>query len=310
VISVSGGTPEYAFIWSNGELTQNLLEVPSGEYGLIITDANNCETDTTFTIGENNNLNFVAEVQGPRCFGDEDGSIQLALLTGTEPVSIDWEGPDGFTATGNNLFDLAAGDYSAVATDANGCVFAQVFTINEPLELVVEDLVSPEYPNGFNLTGFESGDGVINNPEISGGTPPYTLSWEGPNNFTSQGSGQLAGLFAGTYTLTVTDFQNCSVAITITLTQPFILELPNGISPNGDGFNDGLHVRGLDDFPNNKLMIFNRWGNLLYEEENYSNATPWMGTNNSGEQIPEGTYFVILEVRDRDALRGYLELRR
>lgn len=309
-VSVSGGTPGYEFFWSNGELTQNLLDVAAGEYTLIVTDANNCEAEFTFVVEEVNNLNFVAEVSNPRCFGDADGSIQLALLTGTQPVTITWEGPDGFTGTGNNLFDLAAGDYTAFATDDNGCTFEQTFNVNQPFEIVIEELVSPEYPNGFNLTGFETGDGVINNPEISGGTTPYTLSWTGPNGFTSQGAGQLAGLAAGTYTLTVTDFQNCSDTISITLTQPVTLELPNGISPNGDGFNDGLIVRGLEDFPNNKVMIFNRWGNLLFEENNYRNDTPWMGTNNSGEQIPEGTYFVIVEIQDRDALRGYLELRR
>jgi gliding motility-associated-like protein len=88
------------------------------------------------------------------------------------------------------------------------------------------------------------------------------------------------------------------------------LELPNGMSPNGDGINDNLHVRGLEDFPVNKLLVYNRWGSLIYEENNYSNDSPWEGVNNGGEQIPEGTYFVIVELPDRDNLRGYLELRR
>ena len=74
--------------------------------------------------------------------------------------------------------------------------------------------------------------------------------------------------------------------------------------------NDALIVRGLEDFPNNKLLVFNRWGNQVYEETNYRNNSPWFGVNNGGEELPEGTYYVVVELEGRDALRGYLEVRR
>ena len=59
----------------------------------------------------------------------------------------------------------------------------------------------------------------------------------------------------------------------------------------------------------NILSVFNRWGNLVYQKENYANE--WVGTNNSGEQLPEGTYFVILEIKDTDIKRNtYVDIRR
>ncbi len=308
--AIAGGTPPYTFEWSNGGESQNLTEVPSGSYTLTVTDANGCEVAATFAVAEDNNLELEAATTTPRCNGDANGSILVSVVTGEDPITFAWEGPDGFVASGNALFDIGAGMYTLFALDANGCELELSYELTEPAPLEIGPLVSPVFPNGFNLTGFQTNDGQINAPEISGGTSPYSFAWSGPNNFVATGPGLQAGLGAGLYTLVVIDSQNCTDTAMITLTQPVPLQLPNGISPNGDGFNDGLIVRGLEDFPQNKIMIFNRWGNLLYEENNYSNNTPWAGTNNSGEQLPEGTYFVILELPDRDSLREYLELRR
>ena len=110
--------------------------------------------------------------------------------------------------------------------------------------------------------------------------------------------------------LVVTDANMCTDTAYITLTEPDILEMPNGISPNGDGFNDFFTVRGLENYPNNRLLVFNRWGNQVYEEQNYRNSNPWYGTNQDGEELAEGTYFVVVELDGADNLKGYLEIRR
>jgi len=310
VIAVTGGTPGYEFLWSTGATTQNISNLGAGTYSVNVTDSNGCEVEAEFEVEAVNELAFDVSITEPGCAGDNDGSIALELTGGEAPVMYSWEGPGGFTATGEEIFGLEAGMYSYTALDVNGCIIEDTLMVGEPDSLLIDELVSPLYNNGFNITSFGGVDGVINNPNVEGGTTPYNLSWTGPDGFSSTGAGEQSGLQAGTYELIVTDANGCTDTASTVLTQPVPLELPNGISPNGDGFNDGLTVRGLEDFPNNKMMIFNRWGNMLYEEDNYSNNTPWMGTNNSGENLPEGTYFVILEISDRDALRGYLELRR
>ncbi len=309
-IAVTGGTPPYSFLWTTGEESQNLINVGEGTYSVTVTDENGCTAEATYTIDAVNELAFDASVTEPDCFGDENGSITLEVTGGEAPVLFTWEGPDGFSATGEEILGLGAGTYIVTGLDANGCIVEDSISVTSPDPLEIQELVSPLYNNGFNVQNFGGSDGVINRPEAEGGTMPYNFSWTGPGDFTFTGDGELGGLEAGDYTLVVTDARGCTDTASVTLTQPVPLQLPNGISPNGDGFNDGLIVRGLEDFPNNRIMIFNRWGNILYEEDNYTNDTPWMGTNNSGENLPEGTYFVVLEIRDRDALRGYLELRR
>jgi gliding motility-associated-like protein len=78
------------------------------------------------------------------------------------------------------------------------------------------------------------------------------------------------------------------------------LDVPAGFSPNGDNMNDVLIINDIQYYPNNKLIIFNRWGNIVFEKERYSNDEPWDGTTESGgvvigSIVPEGTYFYVLD---------------
>lgn len=68
------------------------------------------------------------------------------------------------------------------------------------------------------------------------------------------------------------------------------LKIPNAFTPNGDGVNDYFEIRGLELFPANRLIVFNRWGNEIYRSSNYRND--W-----SGSDLSEGTYYYALELR-------------
>jgi gliding motility-associated-like protein len=88
------------------------------------------------------------------------------------------------------------------------------------------------------------------------------------------------------------------------------LQLPTGYSPNGDTHNDGYEIKGIEGYPNNIFRVFNRWGNEVYTRDNYKN-TDWVGQNNSGSELPEATYFVILEIKNTNIkLSTYVDLRR
>lgn len=78
------------------------------------------------------------------------------------------------------------------------------------------------------------------------------------------------------------------------------LRIPLGFSPNNDGTNDKFIIENIDSYPNNKLSIFNRWGNVVYEKAPYTEATSWDGTSDVGavsfgSMVPEGTYFYVLD---------------
>ncbi len=309
-IAISGGVEPYEILWDDGSAENSLSDLPAGSYGVSVTDANGCSGNAVIVVGATNSLNLNPVLSEPACFGSSSGIIDIVVIQGLEPISYVWTGTDNFTATTQDLNNIGAGEYDLLAVDANGCMVELNVILSQPDSLFIEPLISPLYPNGFNISTFGGSDGSIFDPVIVGGNGEYDLYWTGPDGFAFEGDGDLGGLAAGTYRLAVLDEGLCGDTIYITLTQPVPLELPNGISPNGDGFNDGLTVQGIEDFPANVLYVYNRWGNLLYEERNFSNMVPWTGINNSGEELPEGTYFVIVEIPERDNLKGYLELRR
>jgi gliding motility-associated-like protein len=101
-----------------------------------------------------------------------------------------------------------------------------------------------------------------------------------------------------------------------TITEVIFTEItiPEGFSPNGDGINDNFVIRGLEKYPDNILVIFNRWGNKVYEVDGYLND--WDGKNMfgvtvGGNDLPEGTYFYILKYgKDQTPIKGYVYLKR
>ncbi len=103
-----------------------------------------------------------------------------------------------------------------------------------------------------------------------------------------------------TYTFTVNASQDvCSITIY------------NGLTPNGDGFNDVFYIENIANFPDNHVTIYNRWGQLLYETKNYDNVDKcWKGTVASGTQTaPSGTYFYIIDLNNGAKLKkGWIEL--
>lgn len=85
------------------------------------------------------------------------------------------------------------------------------------------------------------------------------------------------------------------------------LEVKNGISPNGDGINDTFVIKGIEGYPDNSLVIYNRWGNEVYHTQGYKNS--WRGTWN-GQELPDGTYFYHLDTGEGEVLTGYLQIQR
>ncbi|OQX97018.1 MAG: hypothetical protein B6I20_13550, partial [Bacteroidetes bacterium 4572_117] len=89
--------------------------------------------------------------------------------------------------------------------------------------------------------------------------------------------------------------------------------IPDGFSPNGDGINDYFVIKGLEGYPNNTIIILNRWGNKVFDSAPYNNN--WNGKNTRGvtvgnDDLPVGTYFYILKVEDTKIIKGYLYLNR
>ena len=81
----------------------------------------------------------------------------------------------------------------------------------------------------------------------------------------------------------------------------------NGFSPNGDNVNETFTIEGIEDFPNNNVQVFNRWGNMVFEQNGYKGQ--WNGTWNN-KDLPNGTYFYLLNDGEGKQYSGFLEIRR
>jgi len=112
---------------------------------------------------------------------------------------------------------------------------------------------------------------------------------------------------SGTYDVAVTTFCGTANATSIIIVEPCNIIIPNVFSPNGDGYNDNFVITGLDRHPDSHIMIYNRWGKLIYEDENYQND--WNGKIGS-TFAADGTYYYILIRGDGEEYTGDISLLR
>jgi gliding motility-associated-like protein len=88
------------------------------------------------------------------------------------------------------------------------------------------------------------------------------------------------------------------------------LVISNGVSPNEDGNNDVWKITGIENFSDNTVKIFNRWGDLIWEGEHYDNDNvAWSATNKNGDAVPDGTYYYVLEIKDMKTFTGWIFVR-
>jgi gliding motility-associated-like protein/uncharacterized repeat protein (TIGR01451 family) len=98
------------------------------------------------------------------------------------------------------------------------------------------------------------------------------------------------------------------------ITYPTDFFIPDGFSPNGDGINDLFVIRGISNYPKNRFVIYNRWGNKVYEASPYINmwdGRSMFGLRVGGDELPIGTYFYVLDLMNgSDILKGSIYLNR
>ncbi|RKY46880.1 MAG: hypothetical protein DRP86_08470 [Candidatus Neomarinimicrobiota bacterium] len=151
------------------------------------------------------------------CNGAGDGAIRVTVTGGVLPYNYQWNGPAGFTASSEDISSLTPGNYTLTVTDANGCTTnAGPVSITEPSAITIDkDTVMDISCNGAD-------DGSIS-VTVSGGTLPYSYAWSGPSGYSSS-AGDITGLSAGDYTLTVTDGNGCVSSLpAVTIEEPSVL---------------------------------------------------------------------------------------
>jgi len=199
---VSGGIPTYQYLWTTGEQTSQRTQLSDGVYEVMVSDANGCSKNHTFTL-QTPLTAHIEQHDFIRCFGDSNVTLELVVCGGVYPYEILWNTGD----TTLFLYERKSGFYSAKITDAIGNVYAVSFEVLEPLPLSVSGFFT--HPSCF-----EENDGRVE-IFVEGGTFPYLYRW---SNLTT--SSELTDLSGGTYNVFVTDRNGCQITYSATLVEP------------------------------------------------------------------------------------------
>ncbi|MEZ4757114.1 MAG: gliding motility-associated C-terminal domain-containing protein [Flavobacteriales bacterium] len=218
--SITGGAAPYTTMWnaSTGDTfsTEDISELPPGTYTLQVTDANGCVASLQRTLTAPEAIVTTFSSSDVICAGGSEGSIDLTVSGGTGVLTYSWTGPEGYTASTQDISGLVAGIYSVVISDEADCDAGASVGIGVSGAMSLSPLLSGNGAFNIPCTGAASGTIAIT---VSGGTAPVGIAWNGPEGFTSD-QFELTGLLAGTYSFTLTDVNGCTKDSTITLTQP------------------------------------------------------------------------------------------
>jgi gliding motility-associated-like protein len=135
---------------------------------------------------------------------------------------------------------------------------------------------------------------------ISGGHGTATLNSDGTINYTIN-TEEWCGIDTVYYTL-CDQYNACDTGFVLVQVECYLFVIvPEAFSPNGDGANEIFEIIGIEDYPNNRLSVFNRYGHKVYEKRGYDNS--WEGRSESpvtlgNGLLPKGTYFYVLDLGD------------
>jgi gliding motility-associated-like protein len=206
ILTVSGGTPGYTFLWSGFQASQDLLNIPAGLYRVIITDSNGCEHFDSIIIMQPQALQATVTVTNESCHGGNTGSVAVSVTGGTGAYTYTWSPVASAT---DSVSGVGAGTYYVTVTDANTCSAVDSGTVTQPLHsITLTQTVSPVVCNSDS-------NGSIHITLVTGGTGGYIYNWS-----SGQNTPDINNLPAGIYTISVTDANGCVATLSDTLANP------------------------------------------------------------------------------------------
>jgi gliding motility-associated-like protein len=195
ISNLTGGTPPYTYLWTNGNNTTFNFGLTQGTYCVTVTDAKGCKDSACTTVGNISSFTMtINPIVNVSCFGGNTGSATCNVTGTTSPYTYSWT-PTGQTtsvATG-----LSAGTYTITVTDNSSCQNSDVVTITQPPPLVLTS--TQDYMICI-------GQSQVLTATALGGTPAYTYTWNATTTATSY---TVSPTTTTVYTVQATDANGC-----------------------------------------------------------------------------------------------------
>lgn len=222
------------------------------------------------------------------------------------PYTYNWTTlPGGLPAPGNNT--------SSSYTCSSNSTTTLVVTVNGDCANPTQDtVVISNFVDNLSVSIIDSSSTCANteftlNSAASGGYPDYSYAWffgTSPTMISNTSSLTFTSPnVEGIYTIAVQVMDSCGYTKTdyqlINVLPPCGIEIPNIITPNGDGVNEAFVIKNIEHHPNTVVSIFDRWGKKVFESSNYNNE--W-----KGEGVSDGTFFYVVDVPEDKSYNGFI----
>jgi gliding motility-associated-like protein len=266
-------------------------EVNDGDY-FVFVEVDGCNSATEqMTLNSNPLPDFSIDGVSSLCIGVNENLTIVPNNFSLNSAAISWSynGIVLTSETDSTLEINQIGTYLA-SIEIDGCISQKTVEITEKVNSF--DVVLEQ---GCNQKDYEIN--IVNEQDF----PNATYSWTGPNGFVSYTQNIIVpNLQIGTYTVEVIDVLGCKSGSSA-LVENTNCFIPNGFSPDDDGFNDSFDLTG---FNVKKIYVYNRYGRLVYDKDNYINE--WRGQTNDNKKLPASTYFYVLEFNEGENKTGWV----
>ncbi len=254
ILNVSNAVAPINYSWSNGANTKDISDV-AGSYSVQVADGKNCTAAASAAITQPDSLSVTAQVNEVACAGENSGNVILGVVGGTPNYSYQWSN----NTIQKDLQNATVGSYSVTVYDNNNCTVTRTYTLTEPTALQLQLQATDAVCFG-EVTGSVAS-------AVSGGVAPYAYLWS--NNTQSA---NLSNIGAGSYSLTVTDANNCTIVQSATVNQSAEIAINFIVLPiSCFGANDGAISANVI---GGNMPISYQWNGGLSTSQNIGNLSP------------------------------------
>lgn len=274
---------------------RDLTNVPAGTYYLKAGQPGGCASLSAIYTIKSIDINYKIKTASivPASCNQKNGGVNISAYETQTPVTFSWADQVGnVVSTSEMLTNVFPGIYTLTASNGNNCTnIAGTFTVGMTETLVIDLSALQQF---ISCDGrFISATGIA----VKGNSAPYLYSWFDENGVVVYSGLEIQGIKPGKYTLVVTDKYNCAIStesIDFTQLENKVLQVPNSISPNGDGTNDTWKIIGAQNYPDAEFYIFNRNGDKIFYSKGY--AKDFDGTTN-GKPLSVGVYYYLIDLK-------------